>query len=371
LGKTYLPEVYNAVRILVLTTEAYGGHGGIAQYGRDLLRELAAMPRVTELVVLPRSIKMSVGDLPERIVYRVHAAKGKVYFIGEALRASLGSFDLVVCGHINLLPLAVLVNCRIRAPLVLMVYGIDVWEPHRLPTVRRLLGRVTRFWSISEVTRDKMCKWSAIPPDRFSLLPNGIDIDYYGSGPKNPVLIERYGLTGHRVLLLLARLVSPERYKGVDEVLAVLPALLQRMPDIKFVIAGHGDDQARLEQKAIELGFANHVVFTGYVPESEKRDLYRIADLFVMPGRGEGFGFVFLEAMACGVPVVASTLDGSREAVRNGEIGRLVDPRDLAALEAAIIGGLGDPKGVPAGLEYFSFPKFQQRLETALKEAME
>jgi glycosyltransferase involved in cell wall biosynthesis len=81
-----------------------------------------------------------------------------------------------------------------------------------------------------------------------------------------------------------------------------------------------------------------------------------------MPGRGEGFGFVFLEAMACGVPVVGSKLDGSREALRDGELGLLVDPDDSDALADAVLTALQQPKAVPPGLEYFSFPRFAERL---------
>jgi glycosyltransferase involved in cell wall biosynthesis len=81
-----------------------------------------------------------------------------------------------------------------------------------------------------------------------------------------------------------------------------------------------------------------------------------------MPGRGEGFGFVFLEAMACGVPVIASKLDGSREAVRDGELGQLVDPDDADALAEAILIALQQPKAIPTGLDYFSFPRFVERV---------
>jgi glycosyltransferase involved in cell wall biosynthesis len=109
------------------------------------------------------------------------------------------------------------------------------------------------------------------------------------------------------------------------------------------------------------------VVFTGRVSESEKQDLYRLADVFAMPGRGEGFGFVFLEALACGVPVVASKLDGSREAVRDGMLGELCDPRDPSSLFDAIQAALAKPRGiVPEGLSYFDFPSFERRVHAWL-----
>jgi glycosyltransferase involved in cell wall biosynthesis len=82
-----------------------------------------------------------------------------------------------------------------------------------------------------------------------------------------------------------------------------------------------------------------------------------------MPSRGEGFGFVFLEAMACGVPVIASKLDGGREAVLHGELGLLVDPTNPAEIRAAIVEQLArGERAIPAGLEYFAYEMFVERV---------
>ena len=129
-----------------------------------------------------------------------------------------------------------------------------------------------------------------------------------------------------------------------------------------YLIVGDGDDRPRLEAKAHALGLAGRVTFAGQIPDSEKPDHYRLADAFVMAGRGEGFGFVFLEAMACGTPVVASRIDGSREAVRNGELGLLADPDDPASLASAIRQALSQPRRIPDGLDYFAYPRFRARL---------
>jgi glycosyltransferase involved in cell wall biosynthesis len=131
--------------------------------------------------------------------------------------------------------------------------------------------------------------------------------------------------------------------------------------DIAYVIAGGGNDVPRLQRKAVQLGVADRVVFTGLLPEHEKADLYNLADVYVMPSRGEGFGFVLLEAMACGVPVIASRLDGGREAVRGGTLGQLVDPSNPAEIRAAIADAIGAGKRIPEGLDYFSFANFEQR----------
>lgn len=351
------------MRILVITSDAFGGHGGIAQYNRDLLTALSAMEGVEEVVAVPRYAPLPVGDLPPKLAYNVEGLGGKARYVRTVLKVLRGRFDLVICGHINLLSLAWLVSIRARAPLMLLAYGIDVWQPHKAMLTRTLLRWVDEVWSISEITRDKMAAWSKVAIERFHLLPNAIALERYGMAPKDATLVARYGLVGRKIMMVLARLVSAERYKGVDELLEIMPDLLAREPELVFLVAGDGNDRPRLEWKAKTLGVSERVTFTGYVPESEKAAHFCLADAFVMPGRSEGFGFVFLEAMACGVPVVASTLDGSREAVRFGILGQMVNPDDRAALVQAIIRALNMEKGIPAGLEYFSFANFQSRLQ--------
>jgi glycosyltransferase involved in cell wall biosynthesis len=201
-------------------------------------------------------------------------------------------------------------------------------------------------------------------------MPNAIHLDEFGIGTRDAALAERYGLAGRRVVMTLGRLAGSERYKGFDEVLEAMPALIGQVPEIIYVIAGDGGDRGRLEEKAVSLGIADHVVFTGMVAEEEKAALYRLADAYVMPSRGEGFGFVLLEAMACGVPTIASTLDGGREALRDGMLGELVDPGDGAAVIEAILRALDKPRGIPAGLEYFAFPEFSRRLNDAIDRTL-
>src|SRR5262249_20277261 len=102
------------------------------------------------------------------------------------------------------------------------------------------------------------------------------------------------------------------------------------------------------------------------IPDVAKQDYYRLANCYVMPSAGEGFGFVILEALACGVPVVASNKDGTREAVRNGALGLLVDPDDSQVIIEAVMECLNRPRTVPSGLEYFSFENFTRRLDSVL-----
>ena len=354
------------LRILLLTTDAYGGHGGIALYNRDIAEALAEIPEVDEAVVIPRNMPLAPEPIPGKIRFLPEATGGKANYIRTAIREARKNYDLVICGHINLLPLAVLLNLYIRAPLALMVYGIDVWQsPSALAP--HWIKKADAVWSISAITRDRMNAWAKLPASKFLLLPNAIHLERYGVAAKRADLVERYGLQASKLIMTLARLSSAEKYKGVDEVLELMPALLESEPGLKYLVAGDGDDRARLEAKAKSLGLADCVVFTGMVNESDKADLLRLADAFVMPGRGEGFGFVFLEALACGVPVVGSKLDGSREALREGLLGELVDPLDPLSIKQGILAALAKHKDIPEGLSYFAWPAFSERVAAAVR----
>jgi glycosyltransferase involved in cell wall biosynthesis len=146
-----------------------------------------------------------------------------------------------------------------------------------------------------------------------------------------------------------------------------MPDLLAEFPDLAYVIGGGGSDVERLARKCVERGVAQNVIFTGIFDEAMKADLYNLADVYAMPSRGEGFGFVFLEAMASGVPVIASKHDGGREALRDGILGTLVDPSNPAEVRTAIGDALRrGERRIPEGLEFFSFANFVGRVQVII-----
>jgi phosphatidyl-myo-inositol dimannoside synthase len=360
------------VRILVLVTDAFGGYGGIAKFNRDLLRALCSHPQCTEVIAIPRYMPSTPEALPSRLVYVTDGLRSKLHYLKAVTQAVRGnsSLDLILCGHINLLPIACFLRLLLRTPLLLQIHGIEAWRSHRHPWTNHCTRTLDGIISVSGVTTERFLSWAGCGTKQKYLLPNAVDMGRYGPGEARKDLVNRYGLSGKKVLMTLARLASEERYKGIDEVLDLMPALLVEIPNLVYLIAGDGSDRHRLEQKASSLSIDGNVVFTGYVAEAEKADLYRLADAFVMAGSGEGFGIVFLEAMACGVPVVASSLDGSREAVRNGTLGQVVNPGDPTELKAGILESLKRPRGIlPKGLEYFSYEQFEKRCHRIVNES--
>ncbi|RMH73422.1 MAG: glycosyltransferase family 1 protein [Cyanobacteria bacterium J007] len=241
----------------------------------------------------------------------------------------------VFCGHINLAPL-VRNFCKIlRISYTVLTYGKEVWEPLP-PRYRQALQDADSIWTISRYSRDLACAANDLDPQKFELLPCAIDGKRFIPGEKPPELLDRYGLRGARVLMTVARLWSGDIYKGVDVTIRALPAIAQQFPDVKYLAIGRGDDQRRLAKMAQDLGVSDRVVFAGFVPTEELPDHYRVADAYIMPSR-EGFGIVYMEAMASGIPVLSGNDDGSAEPLQDGKLGWRVPYRDPDAVARACI----------------------------------
>jgi glycosyltransferase involved in cell wall biosynthesis len=176
---------------------------------------------------------------------------------------------------------------------------------------------------------------------------------------------------GRRAVLIVGRLSESERYKGHDQLIAVLPGLLARNPDAQLVIVGDGDDRERLKALARDGGVGRAVLFAGFVPPAVRDALFARCCLFAMPSGKEGFGLVYLEAMRFGRPCIASRWDGGAEVVVDERTGLLVDRNDLRDLGAAVArlledSALADRLG-RAGRErlnqYYRFAHFRGRLQ--------
>jgi phosphatidylinositol alpha-1,6-mannosyltransferase len=322
---------------LVLVPDAFGGHGGIAQYNRDFLGAMAASGTMSSITVLPR-------HTPERVaapaaINQKPARPGRLaYTVMALLTAFRRPVDIVFCGHLYMAPLAWLIARLKRAKLVVQMHGIEAWQrPSRL---RRAAGEAADLiLCVSRDTRACVVGWAAIAPERIIVVPNTV-ADAFGPGDGS-ALRAGLGLEGKHVLLTVGRIDARERYKGHDRVIAAIPDLTRRGHDVVYVIIGQGDHRARLEELARRAGVAERVRFLGAVPQHYLADAYRMADLFVMPSTGEGFGIAFLEALASGTPALGLNVAGARDALADGELGTAVLEDDVPA---AIIRLLTMPK---------------------------
>ena len=282
--------------------------------------------------------------------------------------------DLVVVGHVDLAPLAWLARIACGVPYVVWAHGAEVWELRRKLRVASLAGADR----VVAVSRDTAARLAGIAPEvaeRTVIIPPAVRSRFRPAS--GAAVRRRLGLEDDaQVLLTVARLRDAERYKGCDDVLRALPQVLARAPRTRYVIAGEGDDLPRLRALAGRLGVRDAVVFAGAAPDRDLPAYYNACDLFVMPSRGEGFGIVFIEALACGKPVIAGDAGGSGDAVLDGGLGRMVSPGQPDRLARVVLDHLEgrwppeltDPARLRRScVERFGFAAFDRRVQDLVR----
>jgi phosphatidylinositol alpha-1,6-mannosyltransferase len=289
--------------------------------------------------------------------------------------------DLVVAGHILVLPIALAVAGR--RPVATMVYGSDLWSPRAEWIVRRLGGRCERFVAISEFTRHETERLG-VTRDRIRVANPGASV---ASVPEDwSTRLQRLGLRGDDgaaapFVLTIARLAEP--HKGQDVVIRALPAIVARHPGLRYVIAGEGPLRDHFRRIARASGIENSVVITGSVSEATKATLLKQCAALIMVSREsrtasafEGFGLAFIEAALSRRPVIAGDSGAIPEVVRHGETGLLVDPRSPVATAEAVSLLLDDPGYAEAlataaharAIREFEWPAAVDRLERIFGE---
>lgn len=255
----------------------------------------------------------------------------------------------ILCLHLNFAPLALAVKRRLGIGYRLLLYGAEIGRM-KPDVFARCLAEADRIGVISGHTLDSARK--KIPATTFeaSLLPPTCDFEAFVPGTRSGALLKRFGIPEKaRVVLTVCRTDASESYKGYDRILDALPRVMEAVPDVHYVLAGHGDDLSRVRSIVRDRNLSGRVTLTGFVPAAELPDWYRSCDLFAMPSEGEGFGIVYLEAMACGKICLAGLGDGGRDALDGGRLGILADPRDPEGLAAAVVRGLDAAPRTDAG----------------------
>lgn len=326
--------------------EIFASEGGIQSYGKDILKAYLSLVKPTNF--LPQAEVLLLRDSPDSNHFsdskalKFHGLNtqppwlGRLKFATTLLTCLLQQKpERVFCGHINLAPLIQLLCQPLGIPYTVITYGKEVWEPLS-PQYQKTLRQADRIWAISRYTRGRACAANHLNPQKFQLLPCTVDADFFTPGPKPQDLIQRYNLGGAKVLMTVARLWSGDIYKGVDVTIRALPGISQAFPTVKYLVVGRGDDRPRLAKLAQDLGVGDRVIFAGFVPTAELAAHYRLADAYSMPSQ-EGFGIAYLEAMACGIPVLAGDADGSADPLQEGQLGWRVPHRDPEAVATACI----------------------------------
>jgi glycogen(starch) synthase len=209
------------------------------------------------------------------------------------------------------------------------IHGVERW----------ITNRSDRVIACSYYMREQIADIFGVEEHRVTVIPNGIDPEDLQphDAPRLERLRSGFAAADERLVLLVGRLVYE---KGFQIALEAMPALIERLPDTRFVVAGSGTHEAELRRQASELGLGEQGTFLGWIGDDVLHSLYRIADVCVVPSIYEPFGLVALEAMASGCPCIVADTGGLREVVPHGEVGlrfRAGDPDDLVEVTARVL----------------------------------
>jgi phosphatidylinositol alpha-1,6-mannosyltransferase len=355
--------------------------GGIQRVGRHLASVMTDFAsgrgmecRLLSLNDTPELHRMSVAGR-EFVFTGSERAKGR--FTATAMRSARRHAKLVVAAHPYLAP--VVQAMRIAAPRmksIVVAHGIEVWEP--LSTLRRrALRGANLVLTPTQDTADHIAAQQRVPRDRIRVLPWALDPDF------DALPISQSALPGNfpsgRIILTVGRWQANERYKGMDTLISALPRLLHEWTDLQLVAVGEGDDQAWLEQLAEGCGVRRHVHFFSGLTNSELAACYSACEIFALPSSGEGFGLVYLEAMAREKPVIGGAHGGAPEVIDDGRTGYLVQHGDAPQLATSIETLLANPdlaremgaRGRERVNRDFKFSVFAKSLKKIFRELCE
>ncbi|MBA3849584.1 MAG: hypothetical protein C0502_06255 [Opitutus sp.] len=369
------------MRTLLVLPDLFRAEGGIARMMRLYLKALGtgcAPGDNIDIVTL-----LDKGDTTAQARQLAGQALGKVVncagsrtrFAFAVLRHSF-SADRIVCGHVFHLILARL--ARLLRPGLkyhLVAHGIEVWRNYS-HWERLALRGAERIFCVSEYTRRQMLRYEPrLEPARLLVVPNSFD----------PALARNAAVPGPAPsgvaaprILVVSRLLATDPYKGVDLMIEALPLIRREFPAAHLRIVGTGDDAPRLGELARRLDVAAVVHFAGRLDDSALEREYAECDLFALPSRKEGFGLVYLEAMAHGKPCLAARAGGAPEVVGlpgstgltgGTPVGALVEyghVDEIALAVSDIVRHPRDPAVIRARADQFAFPAFAARLRAAL-----
>jgi len=351
--------------------------GGVQRAGRHVAAVMAEFAcssgRQYRLLSLNDSRKLHCMSVAGREFVFDGCERNKVRFISPAIQAGWKKAEVVVAAYPTLGPVAPFVRgLGPRAKSVVIAHGVEVWTP--LPPLPRLALRMADL--VLTPTRDTakhVAAHQGVADGRIRVLPWAIDPDFL------TLISHRSALPADfpkgRVILTVGRW-SGERYKGVDTLIAALPSLVAEWSDLHLVVAGGGSDNSWLEQTADEHGVRRHVHFLRGLSYEAIAACYSACEIFAMPSRGEGFGLVYLEAMACSKPVIGGSHGGAPEVIEDGKTGFLVRHGDVDQVVASLRTLLADPalgqamgaKGRERVDREFSFDSFAKSLRQILSD---
>ena len=304
---------------IIFITSNLSSIGGIQRYNKAFLEALGKS-----------GCDISIVELKNNGIF------SKILFAANFfIRVAIKRPDLVICSHINFAGLCYFAKKIFKSEYLITLFGIEARTPDIIKR-HHLFKEARTICTVSEFTIEKLILEIPEIREKIAFLENPIDGTKFMPKEKNQKLIDIHRLKDKKVILTVSRLSASEKYKGYDRVLESISLIKKELPELVYLIVGDGDDRQRVEGMIKHLNLVDSVILVGFVSEGDLVDYYNLADVFVMPSKFEGFGFVFSEALACGVPVIAGNKDGSVAPLLWGKLGTLVDPDNTKEIGDAI-----------------------------------
>ncbi|MCZ4221814.1 glycosyltransferase family 4 protein [Pedobacter rhodius] len=338
-------------KVLFLTLKTFGFTGGIEKVCRTVCRVLYDLSEENILEPTVYSMYDKNNERDSRYLHRKQFKgfdSSRKYFVFKAFLTGLQS-DIILLSHVHLVNIGYLIKkIHPQKKIYLIAHGIEVWKS--FPEAKlNILKSLDKIICVSQFTADKIQEIHQVPKNKIVVLNNCLDPFYHYSVDfeKPQFLLDRYQVSNQSpILFSLSRVSSSEKYKGYDHNIEVLPALLKNHPKLVYLLAGKWDEleKGRLDKLIAFHKLEKHIRLIGFIDEAEVTDHFLLSDIFIMPSKKEGFGIVFIEAIASGLQVIAGNKDGSVDALKQGELGALVDPDDLKAIQFQIENFLDHPQ---------------------------
>ncbi len=308
-------------------------------------------------------------------------AGSKIQFAWAALRAAGRKPALVIALHPHLAPIVWAMRARGRKfRSIVFTHGVEVWQPLGWPR-GAALRNADLVIGPSADTVQHLISEQGILPGKTQRLPWGLDPDFEGriaaTDPLAAAPPPGFPLSG-QIVLTVGRWDSAEKYKGADTLIAALPHVLKAAPDASLVLVGDGDDRPRLQHLARDLGVSERTHFLHGLTPEQLSACYANCHVFALPSSGEGFGLVFLEAMAHAKPVIGGAHGGIPDIAEDGVTGLLVPHGDVERLAQALESLFSNPniaremgaRGRDRLAKKFSFAQFQTQLTQILNNVL-
>lgn len=363
--------------VLLLTLKSFCQTGGIEKVNRILMKVGTDLGK-NHLIRF--NTMDAYDDLPNSKYISPNRFKGFkgniIYFIWKASLKGC-KCDAVILSHINSAWVGIIIKTLSpKTKIYVLAHGIEVWR--KLSYHKKYLLHIADYiLPVSAYTKDILVTKDEINPSKCIILNNCID-PYFNSEFKEDIRLKIEKETGfnknHQILLTLTRLSSSDKYKGYDQVIYAVSIIRKTNPNIRYIIAGKYDEQEynRINLLIAHYDVANEVKLAGFIKNEEVSTYFALADIFVMPSKKEGFGIVFIEAMACGLAVIGGNQDGSLDALRHGEMGTLINPDNNEELIQAITDNLNNNihfdhlEMVKKTEAYFGYAQYRQQVQNII-----